>query len=60
MQQGENTMTLSHTSRSGLTAGFLLTAVFHTVAAAQSNSPQGSETLSLFTVPGPMDQAGPK
>jgi pimeloyl-ACP methyl ester carboxylesterase len=34
-------MTLSQTYRSALMAGFLLTAVFPTGAAAQSNSPQG-------------------
>ena len=55
-------MTLSQTYRTALIAiaGFLLTVVFHTEAVAQANSAQGLETLSLFTVRGPMDQAGPK
>jgi hypothetical protein len=55
-------MTLSQTYRTAFIAiaAFLLTAVFHTGAAAQTNSPQGLETLSLFTVRGPTDQAGPK
>jgi hypothetical protein len=41
-------------------AGFLLTAAFHTGAVAQAKAPKGLETLSLFTVRGPMDQVGPK
>ena len=55
-------MTLSQTYRTALNAmaGLLLTAVFHTGAFAQANSPKGLETLLLFTVHGPMDQAGPK
>jgi hypothetical protein len=53
-------MTLSQTFRSALITGFLLTAVFHPGAAAQSNSLKGSETLSSFTVRGQMDQAGPR
>jgi pimeloyl-ACP methyl ester carboxylesterase len=40
-------MTLSQTSRSALIAGFLLTAVFHTGAAAQSNSPQGVRNVVI-------------
>src|SRR4029078_3746013 len=40
-------MTLSQTSRRVLTAGFLLTAVFHTVVAAQSNSPQGVRNVVI-------------
>jgi pimeloyl-ACP methyl ester carboxylesterase len=40
-------MTLSPTSRRALTAGFLLTAVFHTGAAAQSNSPQGARNVVI-------------
>src|SRR5882724_1524462 len=36
----EKRMTLSQTYRSALIAGFLLTAVFHTGAAAQARSPQ--------------------
>src|SRR5947208_4591443 len=40
-------MTLSQTSRRVLTAGFLLTAVFHTVAAAQTNSPQGVRNVVI-------------
>jgi pimeloyl-ACP methyl ester carboxylesterase len=40
-------MTLSQTSRRTLTAGFLLTAVFHTGAAAQSNSPQGVRNVVI-------------
>ena len=40
-------MTLSQTFRTALMAiaGFLLTAVFHTGAVAQANSPQGSDLL---------------
>jgi len=37
-------MTLSQTSDVPLTAGLLLTAVFHTGAAAESNSLEGSKT----------------
>ena len=40
-------MTLSQTSRSALIAGFLLTAVFPTEAAAQSNSPQGVRNVVI-------------
>src|SRR5258708_8599164 len=40
-------MTLSQTSRRALTAGFLLTAVFHTGATAQSNSPQGVKNVVI-------------
>jgi pimeloyl-ACP methyl ester carboxylesterase len=40
-------MTLSQTSRSVLTAGFLLTAVFHMGAAAQSNSVQGVRNVVI-------------
>src|SRR6201985_2868535 len=40
-------MTLSQTSRRVLTAGFLLTAVFHTGAAAQSNSVQGVRNVVI-------------
>src|SRR5450432_2628073 len=40
-------MTLSKTSRNGLIAGFLLTAVFHTEAAAQTNSPQGVKKVVI-------------
>src|SRR5882724_12963880 len=40
-------MTLSQTSRRALTAGFLLTAVFNTGAAAQSNSPQGVRNVVI-------------
>jgi len=36
-------MTLSQTYRSALIAGSLLTAVFHTGAAAQANSPQSPQ-----------------
>jgi hypothetical protein len=36
-------MTLSQTNRSALIAGFLLATVFHTGAAAQSNSPQSPQ-----------------
>src|SRR2546423_12436253 len=40
-------MTLSQTSRRALTAGFLLTAVFYTGAAAQANSPQGVRNIVI-------------
>ena len=40
-------MTLSQTSRRALTAGFLLTAVFHTGTAAQVNSPQGVRNIVI-------------
>ena len=40
-------MTLSQTSRRALTAGFLLTAVFHTEAAAQANTPQGVRNVVI-------------
>src|SRR6201985_2093278 len=40
-------MTLSQTSRRVLTAGFLLTAVFHTGAVAQANSPQGVRNVVI-------------
>ena len=40
-------MTLSQTYRSALIAGFLLTAVFHTGAAAQANSPQGVRNVVI-------------
>src|SRR5438270_10966979 len=40
-------MTLSQTSRRALTAGFLLTAVVHTGAAAQSNTPQGVRNVVI-------------
>ena len=40
-------MTLSQTYRSALIAGFLLTAVFRTGAAAQANSPQGVRNVVI-------------
>ncbi len=40
-------MTLSQTYRSALIAGFSLTAVFHTGAAAQANSPQGVRNVVI-------------
>src|SRR5258706_5597387 len=40
-------MTLSQTFRSALITGFLLTAVFHPGAAAQSNSPQGVRNVVI-------------
>src|SRR3989449_7660330 len=40
-------MTLSQTSRSALIAVFLLTAVFHTGAFAQANSPQGVRNIVI-------------
>ena len=40
-------MTLAQTYRSALTAGFLLTAVFDTEAAAQSNFPQGVKNVVI-------------
>ena len=40
-------MTLSQTSRRALTAGFLLTAVFHTGAVAQANAPQGVRNIVI-------------
>jgi uncharacterized protein GlcG (DUF336 family)/pimeloyl-ACP methyl ester carboxylesterase len=40
-------MTLSQTYRSALTAGFLLTAVFHTGAAAQEPPPQGVRNVVI-------------
>ena len=43
----EKNMTLSQTYRSALIAGFSLTAVFHTGAAAQANSPQGVRNVVI-------------
>jgi pimeloyl-ACP methyl ester carboxylesterase len=40
-------MTLSQTYRSALIVGFLLTAVFHTEAAAQANAPQGVRNVVI-------------
>src|SRR2546423_6211195 len=40
-------MTFLQTSRRVVTAGFLLTAAFHSVAAAQSNSPQRVRNVVL-------------
>src|ERR1700690_4303924 len=40
-------MTLSRIYRSAFNAGFLLTAVFHTRAAAQTNSPQGVKNVVI-------------
>ena len=45
----EKNMTLSQTYRTALMAiaGFLLTAVFHTGAVAQANSPQGVRNIVI-------------
>src|SRR5258707_15101256 len=47
MQRRRKNMKLSQTYRTGLIALFLLTAVFHTGAAAQSNSPQGVRNVVI-------------
>jgi hypothetical protein len=58
----EKDMTLLQTYRTALIAiaGFLLTAVFHTEAVAQTKSPQEVRNIVIVTVHGPMDQVGPK
>jgi hypothetical protein len=55
-------MKLSKTYRTALIAiaGFLLTIAFHKDLSHTRTPLKGLETLSLFTVPGPMDQVGPK
>jgi hypothetical protein len=55
-------MTFSQTYRTAITAiaGFLLTAAIPMGAVAQATPLRGLEILSLFTVLGPMDRAGPK
>ena len=55
-------MKLSKTHRTALIAiaGFLLTAAFHKGRSLTRTPLKGLGTLSLFTVRGPMDQAGPK
>jgi len=57
----EKNMKLSQAHRSVLIAiaGFLLTALFPRDWSLSRN-PSGVKILSLFTVRGPMDQAGPK
>jgi hypothetical protein len=55
-------MKLSQTYRTALIAiaGFLLTTVFTRKRSRRRTPLRGLETLLLFTVRGPMDQAGPK